>query len=319
MSPKDTRHNHTSPRHFLDIAELSAADLKGMLAHAHALKAAGRRTPDHLRSPACEGAILAMIFERPSTRTRISFDVAMRTLGGEAIVLSSNDLQLGRGESIADTARVLSRYVDAIMIRTGSHEALMELASEATVPVINGLTNLSHPCQVMADLLTLEEHGGPISEHRVAWVGDVNNVAASFVHAAARFGFELRLAAPPELSLDAELVAWGEAEGANVHRTTDAHEAVQGATAVVTDTWVSMGDEDKSRRIALLEPYRVDAALMAKADPKAVFLHCLPAYRGNEVTEEVIDGPQSAVFDEAENRMHAQKAILSWCLGSGGE
>ena len=307
------------PRHFLDIDGVPAETLAGILRLAHAMKRAGRKAPHELRPDAIDGAVLAMIFECPSTRTRVSFDVAMRQLGGETVVLNRGELQLGRGESISDTAQVLSRYVDAIMLRTASHEALLELASHASVPVINGLTNLSHPCQVIADLMTFEESHGAIGGRGqvIAWVGDANNVAASWVHAAVRLGFAMRIACPGELAPDGELMNWVRAEGGDVQVTRSPREAARGADCIITDTWVSMADEDGARRMALLEPYRVDGALMAEAGPEAIFMHCLPAYRGREVTAEVIDGPQSVVFDEAENRLHAQKAILAWCFGAG--
>jgi len=261
------------------------------------------------------GSVLAMIFEQPSTRTRVSFEVAMRELGGASIMLSSGDMQLGRGETIADTARVLSRYVDAIMLRTGPHETLIELAAHATVPVINGLTVRSHPCQVMADVMTFEEKKGAIKGATVAWLGDANNVATSWVHAAARFGFKLKLACPKKFRPAPELLAWAAAEGAHVEAGQDRHAAARGADCVVTDVWVSMGDgEDKKKRKNLLRPFQVDSAVMASAKPDAIFMHCLPAHRGDEVTAEVIDGPQSVVWDEAENRLHVQKAILAWCL-----
>jgi ornithine carbamoyltransferase len=257
-----------------------------------------------------------MIFERPSTRTRVSFDVGMRQLGGESIMLTGAEMQLGRGETIADTARVLSRYVDAIMIRTLDHKQLMELAEFATVPVINGLTKRSHPCQVMADVMTFEEHHGPIRGKTVAWTGDANNVLASWVHAADRFDFRLRIATPPELKPKKWLADWIKQAGAGIHIGSDPDEAVKGADCVVTDTWVSMGDKDGARRHNLLKRYQVNARLMARAKPDALFMHCLPAHRGEEVTDEVIDGPQSVVFDEAENRLHAQKGILAWCLAA---
>jgi ornithine carbamoyltransferase len=260
--------------------------------------------------------VLLMVFEKASTRTRVSFDVAMRQLGGEAVVLNHTDLQLGRGESIADTARVLSRYGDAIMLRTKDHEELLELARYATIPVINGLSDLSHPCQIMADLLTVEERKGPVEKTVTAWIGDGNNVATSWIHAAARFGFELRLACPDELAPRTQLLQWAEREGAKVTMLKSPKDAVEGADCVVTDTWVSMGDTDPERRMKLLKSYQVDEKLMKRAAKDAMFLHCLPAYRGREVTAGVIDGPQSAVFDEAENRLHAQKAILAWCLQS---
>jgi ornithine carbamoyltransferase len=240
--------------------------------------------------------------------------VAAKQLGGDAVVLTSRDMQLGRGETIADTARVLSRYVDAIMIRTDAHAKLLELARHATVPVINGLTDASHPCQIMADVLTIEEHRGPIQGKTLAWIGDGNNVLASLAHAAVRLGFALNVATPPELAPPEELVRWVEAHQGRLRLTSDPVEAVRGVDAVFADTWVSMGQADADRRRALLEPYRVDMALMRHAPEGALFLHCLPAHRGEEVTDEVIDGPCSVVFDEAENRLHAQKAILEWCL-----
>jgi ornithine carbamoyltransferase len=260
------------------------------------------------------GKTMAMIFDRPSTRTRVSFDVAMRQLGGESITLTGQEMQIGRGETIADTARVLSRYVDAIMIRTLDHEQLVGLAEHATIPVINGLTKLSHPCQIMADVLTFEEHRGKIEGAKVAWTGDANNVLTSWMHAADRFKFELRVATPPELKPAKAMLDWIKKSGADIHVGTDPDEAVKGADCVVTDTWVSMGDKDGNRRHNLLKRYQVNQRLMGKAKPDAIFMHCLPAHRGEEVTAEVMDGPQSVVFDEAENRLHAQKGILSWCL-----
>jgi len=257
---------------------------------------------------------LAMIFDRPSTRTRVSFDVAMRQLGGESITLTGQEMQLGRGETIADTARVLSRYVDGIVIRTLDHEMLLELARHATVPVINGLTRRSHPCQVLADVMTFEEHRGSIRGKTVAWSGDANNVLASWVQAAERFEFQLRVAAPPELKPKKWLTDWIKGSAADIRIGTDPEDAVKGADCVVTDTWVSMGDRDGTRRHNLLKRYQVNARLMARAKSDALFMHCLPAHRGEEVTDEVIDGPQSVVFDEAENRLHAQKGILAWCL-----
>jgi ornithine carbamoyltransferase len=260
------------------------------------------------------GRTLAMIFDKPSTRTRVSFDIAMRQLGGDTLMLTGQEMQLGRGETIADTARVLSRYVDIIMIRTLEHEMLTELARHATVPVINGLTRRSHPCQVLADVMTFEQHRGAIRGKTVAWTGDANNVLASWMHAAERFAFNLRVATPPELAPKRWLLDWVAASGAAIKLGHDPEEAVAGAHCVVTDTWVSMGDKDGQRRHNLLQPYQVNARLMRHAHPDAVFMHCLPAHRGDEVTAEVIDGPQSVVFDEAENRLHAQKGILAWCL-----
>lgn len=262
---------------------------------------------------ALAGRTLAMIFEKPSTRTRISFDVAMTQLGGRAIPLSPQDMQLGRGETVSDTARVLSRYVDAVVLRTDSHAALDELAASADVPVINGLTDRTHPCQLLADVLTFEEHRGPIAGRTVAWLGDGNNVAATWVQAAAQFGFEVRIACPDSLRPDGGVVAWAEARGAKVVVTDDAAAALDGADCVVTDTWVSLAD-DPDKSVGHLKPYQVNEAAMALAGDDAIFMHCLPAKRGQEVTDGVLEGPASVVFDEAENRLHAQKAILLWCL-----
>jgi len=262
------------------------------------------------------GKSLAMIFDRPSTRTRVSFDLAMRQLGGETIMLTGAEMQLGRGETLADTARVLSRYVDAIMIRVLDHSDLDELARHATVPVINGLTKQSHPCQVMADIMTFEEHRGPIDGCKIAWSGDYNNVLSSWIDAAQRFDFTLDIACPKELQPPPQRLAQARAGGAKVILRDDPNEAVVGAAAVVSDCWVSMGDEDEGRRHNLLAPYQVNRDLMRRAAPDAIFMHCLPAHRGEEVTDEVIDGPQSVVFDEAENRLHAQKGVLAWCLGA---
>jgi ornithine carbamoyltransferase len=306
-------------RHFLDLADISKAALRGMIEASRAMKA--RRKNAVQRRGAGErplaGKTLAMIFDKPSTRTRVSFEVAMRQLGGDAITLTGQEMQFGRGESLADTARVLSRYVDAIMIRILDHEALAELARHATVPVINGLTRRSHPCQVLADVMTFEEYRGLIKGKTVAWSGDANNVLASWMHAAQRFDFRLRVATPPELAPKKWLADWVKASGADIVIGTDPDEAVKGADCVVTDTWISMGDKDGQRRHNLLKRYQVNARTMARAKPDALFMHCLPAHRGEEVTDEVIDGPQSVVFDEAENRLHAQKGILAWCLDAG--
>ncbi len=296
------------PRHFLDIDRYETAELRSILDLGSAYKNGRHDRP-------LEGKTLAMIFEKPSTRTRVSFEVAMRQLGGDAIILGTADSQLGRGETIADTARVLSRYVDAIMIRTNHAEKLDDLARYATVPVINGLTDSSHPCQIMADVMTLQEKKGPIADAVVAWSGDGNNVAVSWIHAAIRFGFELRLACPEALPPPAPVIDWARREGGRVTLTTEPEAAVAGADCVVTDTWVSMGAEASVNRHNLLAPYRVDERLMAMAKPDAIFMHCLPAKRGEEVTAGVIDGPQSVVWDEAENRLHVQKGILAWCLG----
>ncbi len=300
-----------APRHFLGLRQLAPATLRQMLDVARGFKQAG--VPS---SRPFAGRTLAMIFEKPSTRTRVSFEVAMRQLGGDVVVLSSRDMQLGRGETVGDTAKVLSRYVDAIVLRTDSQAKLLELAEHATVPVINGLTNISHPCQLMADVMTFEEHQGPIAGQVVAWVGDGNNVACSWIEAAVRFGFTLRIATPQQLGPPAELVAWARSEGAVIEIGQDPAAAVRGARCVVTDVWVSMTDDPNSKRHTLLVPYRVDEALMAQAAADAVFMHCLPAHRGEEVSAGVVDGPQSVVFDGAENRLHAQKGVLAWALGA---
>ncbi len=305
-----------SPRHFLDLDQIDGRTLRRIVDMGHAMKRAGKSVPDELKPAGIADAVLMLIFEKPSTRTRVSFDVAMRQLGGQTLALNHTDLQVGRGEPISDTAKVLSRYVDAIMIRANKHETLGELAAHATVPVINGLTDRTHPCQIVADIMTVEERLGAIEGSKVAWSGDGNNVAASWIQAAARLDFKLTLACPPQLNPERAILDWARAEGADIELTDDAAEAVAGADCVVTDTWVSMGQQDdERRRKQLLAPYAVDADLMRKAAPNAIFLHCLPAYRGSEVAAEVIDGPQSAVWDEAENRLHAQKAILAWCLG----
>jgi ornithine carbamoyltransferase len=300
-------------RHFLDLADIPKRELRGIIEASRVMKSrrAGRTGS---RGRPLAGKTLAMIFERPSTRTRVSFELAMRQLGGDAIMLTGKEMQLGRGETIADTSRVLSRYVDAIMIRILDPEALTEFARYATVPVINGLTRRSHPCQVLADIMTFEEERGPIKGRTVAWSGDANNVLASWMHAAERFDFRLRIATPAKLKPKKWLIDWAHATGADIAIGTDPEAAVQGADCVITDTWVSMGDKDRNRRGKLLRRYQVNAGLMAKAKPKAVFMHCLPAHRGEEVTDDVIDGPQSIVFEEAENRLHAQKGILAWCL-----
>jgi len=302
-------------RHFLDLSDIAPDDLRSMIEASRTMK--DERKRGHGRGDTLlKGKTLAMIFDRPSTRTRVSFEVAMRQLGGEAITLTNQEMQLGRGETIADTARVLSRYVDGIMIRTLAHETLLELARHATVPVINGLTHRSHPCQVLADVMTFEEHRGSIRGKTVAWSGDANNVLASWVHAADRFDFRLRIAAPAALKPKKWLIDWIKQSGAAISIGADPAAAVAGADCVVTDTWVSMGDRDRARRHTLLKRYQVNARLMARAKPDALFMHCLPAHRGEEVTDEVIDGPQSVVFDEAENRLHAQKGILAWCLAA---
>jgi ornithine carbamoyltransferase len=300
-------------RHFLDLTEIPAQELRTIIEASRTSKARVKSDGVIAEKPLA-GRTLVLIFEKPSTRTRVSFDVAMRQLGGESLVLTTQDMQLGRGETIADTARVLSRYIDAVVIRMLDHAALVEFARHATVPVINGLTGISHPCQVMADVMTYEEHRGPIRGRTIAWTGDANNVLTSWVHAAQRFDFRLKIATPPPLAPKAALLDWIKASGAAILVGTDPEEAVTGADCIVTDTWVSMGDKDGARRHNLLKPYQVNARLMAMAKPDALFMHCLPAHRGEEVTDEVIDGPQSVVFDEAENRLHAQRGIIAWCL-----
>jgi ornithine carbamoyltransferase len=301
-----------APKHFLDLRDFSPAALRAMLAEAARFK----RTRGGGKKPLA-GKTVALIFEKPSTRTRVSFEVAIRELGGDVIVLSPRDMQIGRGETIADTAQVLSRYVHGIMLRTDSAAKLHELAAHATVPVINGLTELSHPCQIMADVLTFEEHRGPIAGQPVAWLGDGNNVAASWIEAATRFGFSLRLGCPEGYGPKPEILAWARGEGADITVMPDPVEAVTGACCVVTDTFISMADSEAemAARMQALAPYQVTPAIMSHAAADAIFMHCLPAHRGEEVAAEVIDGPASVVFDEAENRLHAQKAILAWCLG----
>ncbi len=310
----------TQPRHFIDLWKLDGATLRLILDDAHARKAArqgwtkGRVDAD---APA-KDRVLSMIFQKNSTRTRFSFDAAMRQLGGDTIISTSSDMQLGRGETIEDTARVLSRMVDAVMIRANSHADVERFAQVATVPVINGLTDKSHPCQIMADILTIEEHRGPIAGKTIAWVGDGNNVCSSFIHAAPLLGFELKIACPAVYHADLHDLARAEGLQGKVSMTTDAKAAVAGADVVVADTWVSMGDTDHDERLAALEPYQVDDKLMDLAAANGVFLHCLPAHRGEEVTDAVLDGPRSLVWDEAENRIHAQKSVLAWCFGAIG-
>ncbi len=302
---------NTQPKHFLDLDRVEAAELRAMLDAASRMK---RGEAVNGGGKPLAGKTLAMIFEKPSTRTRVSFEVAAHQLGGQAVVLEPSGTQIGRGETAGDTAKVLSRYVDAIMIRTTKAEILHEMAEHATVPVINGLTDVTHPCQLMADVMTFEEHLGPIDGKVVTWCGDGNNMATSWVHAAVRFGFELRLACPEPLRPPQAVLDWAAADGGKIIVTADVSSAAKDADAVVTDTWVSMGNDDGESRHNLLRSYQVDEAVMALAKPQAIFMHCLPAHRGHEVTEAVIDGPQSVVWDEAENRLHAQKGILSWCL-----
>ncbi|EKF20152.1 ornithine carbamoyltransferase [Nitratireductor pacificus] len=299
-------------RHFIDLSAVAPQELRFMLDDARARK---ERLKAGERDRPFEGKVLAMIFDKPSTRTRVSFDVGMRQLGGETIMLTGTEMQLGRSETIADTAKVLSRYVDAIMIRTTAHERLVEMAENATVPVINGLTDDTHPCQIMADVLTFEEHRGPVKDKLFAWTGDGNNVLHSLIEASARLDFRLNIAVPRGSEPEAKYVDWAKAHGGRVAFAATAEEAVTDADCVVTDTWVSMGQEHRARGDNVFKPYQVNGALMQHARPDALFMHCLPAHRGEEVTDEVIDGPHSVVFDEAENRLHAQKAVLAWCLG----
>lgn len=302
-----------SPKHFLDLSAVSSSDLRSMMDDARTRKQA---TKAGTADKPLAGKMLAMIFEKPSTRTRVSFDVGMRQLGGETLFLSGTEMQLGRAETIGDTAKVLSRYVDAIMIRTTDHSRLLEMAEHATVPVINALTDLTHPCQIMADILTIEEHRGPVAGKTLAWTGDGNNVLHSLVEGAARFGYRMNMAVPMGSEPDDKILNWARENGGEIMLCHDADRAVSGADAVITDTWVSMNQEHKARGHNIFQPYQVNAALMKRAKDEALFLHCLPAHRGEEVTDEVIDGAQSVVFDEAENRLHAQKSILAWCLGA---
>ena len=305
-------------RHFLDLWRHDGATLRAILDDAHARKAARKGwTPGRVDADApARDRTLAMIFEKNSTRTRFSFDAAMRQLGGDVIISTASDMQLGRGETIEDTARVLSRMVDAIMLRANHHDDVERLALGSTVPVINGLSDKGHPCQIIADIMTFEEHRGPIAGKTLAWVGDGNNVCASFIHAAPKLGFQLNVAAPALYFPDLMDLVRAAGEQGRVHTTHDPREAVEGADCVIADTWVSMGDVDYDQRMAALEPYQVNSGLMGLAAKDSVFLHCLPAHRGEEVTDEVIDGPQSLIWDEAENRIHAQKSILAWCFGT---
>jgi ornithine carbamoyltransferase len=305
-------------RHFIDLSDFDTATLRAMLEEAKLRKNARAGFPRGLpdADAPLKGRVLALIFDKHSTRTRISFDVGMTQLGGTNIMMSGRDMQIAREETIADTARVLSRYVDAVMIRLLDHDMVRELAENSDIPVINGLTRISHPCQVMADVMTFEEKKGPIAGHTVAWSGDSNNVLTSWVHAAGKLDFKLRIGSPKELSAREDVRQWVRTNKADVEFLDDPHAAVDGADCVVSDAWVSMGDEDSTKRHNLLSRYQVNAKLMARAKKDAIFMHCLPAHRGEEVTDEVIDGPQSVVFDEAENRLHAQKAILKWCLGN---
>ena len=305
-------------KHFLDIHKTDSAQLRGILDQARATKIARAGFPKGTldEETPLAGHMVALIFEKPSTRTRVSFDVGVRQMGGQTMVLSGADMQLGHGETIADTARVLSRYVDLIMIRTFEEATLLEMAEHATVPVINGLTNRTHPCQIMADVMTFEEHRGPISGKKVVWCGDGNNVCASFLHAAGQFGFDLTFTGPETLDPESAFVEFARSKGVSVDIVRDPVEAVKGADLVVADTWISMHDSQttRERRHNQLRPYQVNDALMAHANPDALFMHCLPAHREEEATNSIMDGPHSVIFDEAENRLHAQKAIMRWCL-----
>lgn len=306
-----------TPRHFIDLHKTTAADLRAILDSARRIKNARADWPKGRvdADAPLAGYSLAMIFEKSSTRTRVSFEMGMQQLGGKSIVMQGNDMQLGRGEPVSDTAMVLSRYVDAIMLRANSHKTLLDLAEHASVPVINALTDFSHPCQVMADVMTFEEIKGPIKGRVLTWVGDGNNVAISWIHAAARFGCELRLACPDAYRPAQDAIDWANANGGHVSVMSDPVEASRGSDCLIADTWVSMGDSDVEERLRVFSDYQVNADLMKVANDKAIFMHCLPAYRGKEVTSDVLDGPQSVIWDEAENRLHAQKAILLWCLG----
>jgi ornithine carbamoyltransferase len=305
-------------RHFLDICDLTTEELRAIVDDAHARKKLRQGWPKgrvDADAPA-KDCVLAMIFQKNSTRTRFSFDAAIRQLGGHAIISTASDMQLGRGEPIEDTAKVLSRMVDAVMIRANEHDDVLRLARASSIPVINGLTNFSHPCQILADIQTIEEHRGAIENKTLAWIGDGNNVCNSFIHAAARFGFTLNIACPDAYKPAMNAMVFASESRAKVTVTNDPFEAAKGADVVLSDTWVSMGDLDHDERLAAFQPYQVNAELMKSARPDALFLHCLPAHRGEEVTDEIIDGPQSVIWDEAENRIHAQKAILSWALNS---
>ena len=305
--------------HFLDINRTDASELRQIIERGRAMKDARNGRPKGMADDdtPLAGHMVALIFEKPSTRTRVSFDVGVRQMGGQTMVLSGADMQLGHGETIADTARVLSRYVDLIMIRTFEEQTLIEMAEHATVPVINGLTNRTHPCQIMADIMTFEEHRGPIAGRKVVWSGDGNNVFNSFAHAAGQFGFDLTFTGPEPLDPEPGFLEEARSKGVTVTIERNPHKAVEGADLVVTDTWVSMHDpvSARERRHNQLRGYQVNEDLMAKAKPDALFMHCLPAHRDDEATSAVMDGPHSVIFDEAENRLHAQKAILRWCLG----
>jgi ornithine carbamoyltransferase len=309
---------HAQPRHFLSLADIDAADLRLILDEAHRCKKAraGKAKGCADTDAPFDGHVLAMLFEKSSTRTRFSFDMAMRQLGGASITATSNDMQLGRGETIEDTAKVLSRFVDAIMLRANDHATLTALAHNASVPIINGLTDYNHPCQIMADLMTLEEQGRNLKDLTLCWVGDGNNVAISFVNACAKFGYKLRISTPEGYEVSGQDVQRARAAGARIELITNPKDACQNVDVVIADTWVSMGDLDTDQRMSDLAGHQVNEDLMSCAHDDALFLHCLPAHRGEEVSAAVIDGPKSVVFDEAENRLHAQKAVLKWCLGA---
>lgn len=305
------------PNHFLDIHNIKREELSALVASARAMKKLTKGAPKatrHAERP-LDGCLVALIFERASTRTRVSFDAAIRQLGGDALLLSADEMQLGRGETVADTARVLSRYADALMIRARSHDALTELAHHADIPVINGLTDMSHPCQLLCDMVTIEEHLGRIEGIKVAWLGDGNNVLNSLLHAAGQFRFDVSIACPGNMTPSADAVRFARDQGVSVELGTDAHTAVDEADVVMTDTWVSMNQTALEERRSALARFQVTQEIMAKAKPGAIFMHCLPAHRGEEMSADVIDGPQSVVWDQAENRLHGQKAILRWCLG----
>ncbi|MBY0611990.1 MAG: ornithine carbamoyltransferase [Beijerinckiaceae bacterium] len=302
------------PRHFIDLSDLTKAEFRQILELSRAIKLRRRTAADAIDRP-LRGKKIVMVFEQPSLRTRMSFDVGIRELGGEPIMVTGREIELGERESIADTARVMSRFVDGIMIRMLDHAKLREFAENASVPVINGLTKSSHPCQVMADILTYEERKGPLAGATVAWVGDSNNVLTSWIHAAGKIAFTLRIATPEIYRPKPEILQWAQSNGAAIELTTSPQEAVKGADCIITDCWVSMGDAENEERTAALRPFQVDGALLRLADPGAIVMHCLPATRGEEITDEVMDGPQSAVFDEAENRLHAQKGIMAFLFG----
>ncbi|WP_175868430.1 ornithine carbamoyltransferase [Bartonella gabonensis] len=298
-------------RHFTDLSILTPAIARALIDYAKILKSSFKAGKD---SKPFVGKTLAMIFEKPSTRTRISFDISMRQLGGDTIMLTGSEMQLGHSETIADTARVLSRFVDIVILRTTKHQRMLELAQYAQIPVINALTDDTHPCQILADILTYEEHRGLIAGKIFAWMGDGNNVLHSLIEAAALFGFRLRIATPEGSEPQEKFVHWARERGAHITLTHNPQEVAQDADCIMTDTWVSMGQEFRARSHSIFQPYQVNEALMKLAKSDALFMHCLPAHRGEEVVDTVIDGPHSVVFDEAENRLHAQKAILSWCL-----